>query len=245
MKKKKISKIDSQLNNTEMINFYELPTVQEFKQNYINPYYDIHKISVPFRGLLIGSSGSGKTNCLLNIIKIMADTFNHIYIYTKMEEQLYTYLQKSIPKDLLTISYDLKDCEEHMNKDVYYGQSLVIFDDMVNEKNQKAINEMFTRGRKIAGSISLLYLTQSYYKVPKTTRLQCQYIFIVKVSGKRDLKMILSEYSLSGTQEQLINMYNHCCNTGKFGNVFLIDLNTTQDRTYRKNFDEILDINNF
>ena len=57
--------------------------------------------------------------------------------------------------------------------------------------------------------------------------------------------MILSEYSLSGTQEQLLNMYNYSCNNGKFGNIFLIDLNTSQDNTYRKNFNEILDINNF
>ena len=110
----------------------------------------------------------------------MAGTFNHIYIfYTKASEPLYDYLISQLSSDLLTIAYDL-DSLRNFNDDNYYGQSLVIFDDMVNEKNQKAISELYIRGRKIKGGISLLYLTQSYFQVPKIIRVQCQYIFILK-----------------------------------------------------------------
>lgn len=233
-------------NSNKMINFYSLPKVKKYKQNNINPNFNYHNINVPFRGILIGSSGSGKTNTLLNIISAMSNTFNHIYIYTKAEEQLYNYLREQISEDLLTIKYSLDDCETFDEKN-YYGQSLVIFDDMCNEsaKKQTCINDLYIRGRKIAGGISLLYLTQSYYKVPKTTRLQCQYIFIVKVSGVKDLNMILAEYNLGATKEQLLNLYKYCCVNGEFGDVFLIDLNTTQNKTYRKNFKEYLDINKF
>jgi hypothetical protein len=234
----------SKQTNGDMINFYELKKVDKFKTKSVNPNYNKHYISVPFRGVLIGSSGSGKTNLLLNIINQFSNTFNHIYIYTQAVEPLYEYLESQLGTDLLTIKYSLNDCRTFKETD-YYGSSLVIFDDQINEKDQKCINELYIRGRKIAGGISLLYLTQSYFKVPKIIRLQCQYIFILKVSGVRDLKMILSEYSLSATKEQLTNMYEYSCNSGTFGSFMLIDLVADQNKTYRKNFTEYLSIDDF
>lgn len=229
-------------NSNGIINFYEQKKVKKFMPKSHNPEYDNHLIKLPFRGVIIGSSGSGKTNMLMNLISIMKGTFNHIYIYTRAEEPLYNYLQSQIKDDMLTISYNLDDCR-NFNEDNYYGQSLVIFDDMCEEKNQRCISELYIRGRK--KNISLLYLTQSYYKVPKTIRLQCQYIFIIKVSGIRDLKMILSEYSLGATKEQLQKMYNSCCNTGEFGNFLLVDLNAPQNKTYRFNWKTFLDPKDF
>ena len=232
--------------NNEIINFYSLKKVQKFTTKSINPNYKKHNITVPFRSILIGSSGAGKTNLLLNIIAQFGNTFNHIYVYTKAEEPLYYYLESQIHSDLLTIKYDLDECKKFPDEN-YYGQSLCIFDDMVNEseKDQKCIAELFVRGRKLQGGVSLLYLTQSYFKVPKTIRLQTQYVFILKVSGMRDLTMILSEYSLNATTEQLTNMYNYCCNSRTFGNFMLIDLVAAQDKTYRKNFKQYLNIEEF
>ena len=234
----------SNINADGMINFYELKKVDKFKTKSVNPNFNKHHITVPFRGMLIGSSGSGKTNLLLNIINQFSNTFNHIYIYTQAIEPLYEYLESQLGSDMLTIKYDLQSLRTFKETD-YYGQSLVIFDDCCNEKDQKCINELYIRGRKIAGGCSLLYLTQSYYKVPKIIRLQCQYVFILKVAGIRDLKMILSEYSLSATKEQLTKMYDYCCNSGTFGNFMLIDLQSSQDKTYRKNFKEYLSLNDF
>ena len=231
--------------STEILNFYDLKKVKEHMTKSINPHYNIHHIKVPFRAILIGSSGSGKTNCLMNIINVMQSTFNHIYVYTQAEEPIYSFLQEELGRDMLTISYGGLDKLRAFEEKRYYGQSLVIFDDMCNEKDQKAVQELFIRGRKIAGGVSLLYLTQSYYKVPKLVRLQSQYIFILKVSGKRDLNMILSEYSLGATKEQLFNMYNYVCNNNNFGHFFLIDLDASQDRTYRQNFDKIMDASMF
>ena len=242
------AKTKKQLNddNNEIINFYELKKVKKFLKEGINPNYAQHKIKVPFRGIFVGASGAGKTNVLLNIIAKFANTFNHIYIYTRAEEPLYDYLESQIDKSLLTIKYDLASCQSFKDEN-YYGQSLVIFDDMVNEKDaqQQCIKELYIRGRKLAGGVSLLYLTQNYYKVPKIIRGQTQYIVIIKVSGQRDLNMILSEYSLNANKEQLNNMYNYCCNNGQFANFMLVDLNASQDKTYRKNFKEYLNIEEF
>mgnify|MGYP004002401209 CR=1 FL=1 len=232
------------LSNNEMINCYELKKVQKFLTKSINPCYADHHIKVSFRGIVIGATGSGKTNFLMNFISKMKNTFNHIYIYTRAEEALYNFFISQIPKDLLTVHYSLDELK-NFSEDKYYGQSLMILDDMVNEKDQTCIQEMFIRGRKIAGGISLLYLTQSYFKVPKIVRSQCQYVFILKILGRGDLNLILKENSLVATKEQLFNMYNYCCMSGGLSNLLLVDLESTQDKTYRRNFKEYLNPSNF
>ena len=228
--------------STKIVNLYENKKVQKHMDKSINPYFNVHHIKVPFRAIMIGSSGSGKTNCLLNLINIMPKTFNKIYIYTKAREPIYDYLREELGDDLLSISYDLNDLRNFDEKK-YYGQSLVVFDDMINERDQRCIQELYIRGRKLG--VSMIYLSQSYYQIPKTVRLQCQYIFILKVSGVRDLKMMMSEYSLGASKNQLTNLYNYCCNSGHFGNFLLIDLEAAQSKTYRKNWDEYLNPNDF
>lgn len=55
-------------------------------------------------------------------------------------------------------------------------------------KNQTMIRELFIHGRKIEDGVSLLFLTQSYFSVPKIIRL------LLKLSSNRDIKLMLSEY---------------------------------------------------
>jgi ABC-type dipeptide/oligopeptide/nickel transport system ATPase component len=218
----------------EITNFYELKDVQKLINKRHNPNYNYHKISIEMKGCVIGSSGSGKTQTLLQILSDMPNTFNKMYIYTKAEEPLYNYLIEKIPSDLLTISYDLNDLRKFKDDD-YYGSTLVVFDDMVNEKDQQCIQELYIRGRKLG--VSMLYLSQSFFKIPKLIRLQCDYCFIVKVPNMRDLNLILSEFSLGTTKEQLQNMYKYVISQG-FGNFFLIDMKASQNSglSYRKNF---------
>ena len=58
--------------------------------------------------------------------------------------------------------------------------------DMINNKKLNSIvTESFIRGRKL--SISLVFITQSYFKVPKDVRLYTTHFFIMKISNKREL----------------------------------------------------------
>jgi len=235
--------------NNEIINFYELPKVQKFLTKSINPNYDKgtkHGIKVPMRGIMTAASGGGKTNLLFNVIKNMGNTFNHIYIYTQATEPLYDYLLSQLDSDVLTIKYGIKALQDFDEKQ-YYGQTLVILDDMVNEKekDQSVIKDLYLRGRKIAGGISLLYLTQKYHSVPKFIRGQCQYFFIIKVSEVDDLKRILTEFALSATKDQMEAMYDYCCESGIFGNFLMIDLMAGRGKMFRKNFKEILNPKDF
>ena len=75
---------------------------------------------------------------------------------------------------------------------------LIVFDDMVediesNERLSPLVTELFFRGKKV--NILLLFISQSYFKVPKTIRLNATHYFIIKIPNKRELQHIASNNS--------------------------------------------------
>ena len=67
---------------------------------------------------------------------------------------------------------------------------LIVFDDMIadminNKKLDSIVTELFTRSRKI--NISIVFISQSYFKVPKDVRLNTTHFFIMKIPNKREL----------------------------------------------------------
>ena len=70
---------------------------------------------------------------------------------------------------------------------------LIVFDDIIadmihNKKLNSIVTELFIRGRKL--NIFLVFITQSYFKVPKDVRLNTSHFFIVKIPNKRELQQI-------------------------------------------------------
>ena len=67
---------------------------------------------------------------------------------------------------------------------------LIVFDDMIadminNKKLNLIVTELFIRGRKL--NISIVFITQSYFKVPKDIRLNSRPFFIRKIPNKREI----------------------------------------------------------
>ena len=67
---------------------------------------------------------------------------------------------------------------------------LIGFDDMIadminNKKLYSIVTDLFIRGRKL--NISLVFITQSYFKVPKDVRLNSTHFFIMKILNKKEL----------------------------------------------------------
>ena len=65
---------------------------------------------------------------------------------------------------------------------------------------------MFLRGRKL--NISLVFTSQSYFKVPKTIRLNATHYFIKKIPNKRELQQIASDYLSSTDFKDFMKLYN-------------------------------------
>ena len=196
------------LDNNEMINFYETKNIKQFLTEYENPHFDNHRIKIPFRISVIAASGSGKTQWLLNLVSRMNDTFGHIYICYRASEPLYQLLEKGVGSDKITFFTQLSKfiLPQDVPKD---KQILMVFDDVVNysEKEQKIICEYYVRGRKIGKGVSMCYLSQSFFRIPKIIRLQCNYLILLKLGSRRDLTLILSDYGLGVDKEELMAIY--------------------------------------
>ena len=140
----------------------------------------------PYRILITGGSGSGKTNTLLNLINEQND-IDKIYLYARdLNEPKYKILIKkrkdagikhlNDPNAFIECSNTMDDVYEDIDD---YNPSrkrknLIVFDDMIadimsNKKFQAIIKELFIRSRKV--NISLVFITQSYFSVPKDVRL--------------------------------------------------------------------------
>ena len=75
--------------------------------------------------------------------------------------------------------------------------------DMINNKKLILIvTELFIRGRKL--NISLVFISKSYFKVPKDVRLNTTHFFITKIPNKRELQQIALNHSSDITTEDLI-----------------------------------------
>ena len=80
---------------------------------------------------------------------------------------------------------------------------------MINSKKLNSIvTKLFIRGRKL--NISLVFITQSYLKVPKDVRLNSTHFFITKIPNKRELQQIVINHSSDISTEDFINIYKEC-----------------------------------
>jgi len=212
------------------------------KPTYHNPSFEDHGIEIPFRMLIVGGSGSGKTTCITEIIHRMKDTFGLICLCVRnSNEPLYEYLKSKLDEEQLII-FEEGEIPAVSDFDELDCQVLCIFDDLVNMKCQRQISEHFIRGRKAAqnNGISYIYSTQSYFAVPKMIRLQCNYLILKKLSSTRDLKMILRDFSLGLTPTELLNLYEFA--TKEFLNFLMVDMNKPREMMWRKGFFEIISI---
>ena len=189
-----------------MINFDDYTNENIIEHNLKWPYIPDH----PYRILTIGSSGSGKTNALLNLINNQLD-IDKIYLYAKDPyEAKYQYLinkREKVgldyfddPKAFIEYSNDMQDV--HQNIDDYNPRKkrkvLIVFDDMIahminNKKLDSIVTELFISGRKL--NISIVFITQSYFKVPKDVRSNSTHFFIMKIPNKRELQQIALNHS--------------------------------------------------
>ena len=87
---------------------------------------------------------------------------------------------------------------------------LIFFDDMIadminNKKLNSIVTELFIRGRKL--NISLVFITQSYFNVPKDVRLNTTHFFIMKIPNKWELQQIALNHSSDIDVKDILKIY--------------------------------------
>ena len=189
-----------------MINLDSITNKKNKKHNEKWPYIPDH----PYRILIIGGSGSGKTNTLLNLINEQHD-IDKIYLYARdLNKPKYKILIKkrkdagikhlNDPNAFIECSNTMDDVYENIHD---YNSSrkrkiLIVFDDMIasimtNKRFQAIIKKLFIICRKL--SISLVFITQSYFTVPKDVRLNSTLYLIMKINNKRESQNIVINHS--------------------------------------------------
>ena len=92
-------------------------------------------------------------------------------------------------------------------------KKLILFDDVIanimsNKKFQAIIKELFIRCRNI--NISLVFITQSCFSVPKDVRLNSTHYLIMKINNKRELQNIAINHSADIDYQGFKKIYREC-----------------------------------
>ena len=90
---------------------------------------------------------------------------------------------------------------------------LIVFDDMIadminNKKLNPVVTELFIRGIKL--NISIVFITQSNFKVPEYVRLNSTHFFMTRIPNKRGVQQIALNHSSDNDFSNFIKIYKKC-----------------------------------
>ena len=165
------------------------------------------------------------------------------YLIKKREDAGIKHLNN--PNAFIECSNTMDDVYENIHD---YNSSrkrkiLIVFDDMIadimtNKKFQAIIKELFIRCRKL--NISLIFITKSYFSVPKDVRLNSTHYLIMKINNKRELQNIAINHSADIDYRDFMKIYREC--TNEPFNFLTIDttLPASNPLRFRRNFLESL-----
>ena len=105
----------------------------------------------------------------------------------------------------------------HKNIDEYNtdkeNKIVIVFDDMIadmihNKKLNSIVTELFIRGRKL--NIPFVFITQSYFKVPKDVKLNTSHFYIAKNPNRREIHQVAINHSSDINTKDFANIYRKC-----------------------------------
>ncbi len=224
---------------TDIINFYdhlpkhlknETKVDKNFKQHYILPNSMI---------CLIGGSGSGKTNAILNWLSKVPDKFYQIIIFNanSTDEPLYNLLKEKIPEienysDIDELP-DLKSFEQDKKH-----EKLLIVDDFINlpSKSMKKILDYLIAGRK--SGFTVMCQSQNYTSIPKVILRNIHYFILFRLNDNISINNIIRNHNLENIDKNVFKKL-YLYSTAESLNFFMVDLRGKKETRLRKNFTQM------
>lgn len=206
----------------------------------------------PFRMYIVGASGSGKTNLLLNILtreEMYADYFDSILILSPTALHLdKSYQVLGLDENhFLDCSVDslerIRDIQSSYVEEKGIEETpktLVILDDIISFTkfcNSDILRQFSVMSRH--WNISMVVLSQAYHRIPKTIRLQMSAVIFFKGSNK-EVDVLIEDLAPAGYTKRQFKRKIHYATDQKFSFLF-VDLNRSIEQgRYRKNLEEII-----
>jgi len=232
----------------QVVNYYDkIKTKPQDKVDRSYPNEDRINITLPARVLVCAPSGQGKTSLLMNMVDGIG-VWDKIILWAKdLEEPLYKDFiercrkaEKKFKTQILLAITDHKDLPDVDRDFDRKENNLLICDDLIAE-DKKALAKLdpyFIRGRK--QGITMFFLTQGYFDVPKKIRKNCNYVILKKMKNIKDLGRIIREFAFDVKPEQMLQMYQYAMRGDPHTSFFMLDAETKTDALkYRANFDPI------
>ena len=227
-------------NKAKLIHHVDYYKYADHTDQYYNPNEKKIHIRHPFNMLIAGKTGSGKTQFLLDVIRLCR-CFHRVKVFCRHpDEPLYRYLKKKYDAKVRVTNdmQKLPPVDEMRGKN--NSQTLMVFDDVIGMGRtiQQRILEYFISARK--SNCSCAYISQNYFSTPKPIRTQMTYIALMKGITNNDLALISREYS--GDKGELESLY-HVAMTPKqqttkkkMMDFLLVSPQEERERMYRMSF---------
>lgn len=196
------------------------------------------------RCIIAGPSNCGKTNLLMSLIESENGLkFENLYIYSKtLGQDKYAYLHEILAPIKEIGFHTFSSTDDVVAPEEAKRNSIFIFDDMICDKKQDSVRNLFCMGRHYQTDI--IYLTQTFTKLSKhLIRDNCNFLILFK-QDDMNLKHAYSDFGVN-CDMKFDEFRKFCleCWREKYGFV-VVDLESEPNNgRYRKNFSEFLQLN--
>lgn len=195
------------------------------------------------RGLIVGSSGCGKTNVMMSLLEHPNGLrFENVYLYSKsLDQPKYAYLRTLLDPLKEIGFYEYHDGAEIIQPRDAKCNSVIIFDDVVCD-SQSIIRDYFCFGRH--RNIDCFYLCQTYSSIPKQLIRDNANLIIIFQQDKTNLKHIHDDHV---TTDMSLEQFQQLCSRSwndKYGFLVIDKESDLTSGRYRKGFDNYFNIYN-
>jgi len=214
----------------------------------------------PFSMMISGRSGSGKTNCLMNILtnpNLLKDYFHYIVVFSptagKYDDSYKVlklppenFMNNFEPADLNNLIESRKKLIEKKGIEwvVKNSRVLIILDDIIASRdflNSPEALKLFALLRHY--QVAVIVLMQSYNKLPRALRINAN-ATIVFPATQSEVEILLDEITPAGLQKKQFQKVIEYCTEGRYDFLY-INNHANPNKRIRKNLDEIIDIEKF
>jgi len=217
------------------LNYYKL--IKD-KPTYKNPHAGSHGIEHPFRMIIVGETGAGKTQLTLDILRV-TNCFDEVYVFSPFGEKdkLWNLAKERFTRGPFLVTTNFSDIPDPTQEMTDEKQKVVIFDDAIgcSPAVNRSISLYNTGSRKM--NVSVINIYQTYFNVPRITRLNPKYVVLLAGINTTDINNFKDIARKYGNVQQIMDMYKRC--QGDPDDFFWIDCNGPPDQRWRRGFSKV------